>query len=193
MVDTHFFDPERVSTTRRRMICSAGLERRDYPTLMQAVEGLDVEVVIAAASPWSKQEDSSAAHTLPANVQIRRLDLYDLRQLYAESAFVVMPLVEVDFQAGITTILEAMSMALPVVCTRTTGQTDTIRDGETGVYVAPGNARALRAAIERLLASEDDAGRLGANARRWAVVHADIETYAQLIGRVTMHVRGYVA
>jgi glycosyltransferase involved in cell wall biosynthesis len=104
-----------------------------------------------------------------------------------------MPLVEVDFQAGITTILEAMSMALPVVCTRTTGQTDTILDGETGVYVAPGDAGALRAAIERLLANEEEAGRLGANARRWTVAHADIETYAQHIGRVTVQVRGYVA
>jgi glycosyltransferase involved in cell wall biosynthesis len=181
MVDTEFFSPDKVQATKRRMICSAGLERRDYPTLMDAVDGLDVEVVIAAASPWSKQHDSTADRPLPSNVEIRRLDLHELRQLYAEAMLLVMPLHDVDFQAGITTILEAMSMGLPVVCTRTTGQTDTIVDGETGAYVPLGDARAVRAAVERLLDDPAERDRIGQHARRWVVAHADIETYARAL------------
>jgi glycosyltransferase involved in cell wall biosynthesis len=189
MVDTQFFDTARVGATRRRMICSAGLERRDYPTLMEAVDGLDVDVVIAAASPWSKQHDSSSGRPLPQNVEIRRLSLFELRELYAEAAFVVMPLVEVDFQAGITTILEAMSMGHPVVCTRTPGQTDTIVDGETGVYVPPGDATAMHDAIVRLLDDQREVYRLGRNARDWAVAHADIDVYANAIGAIVDVVR----
>jgi glycosyltransferase involved in cell wall biosynthesis len=189
MVDTKFFDIGRVPAARQRMICSAGLERRDYPTLMDAVDGLDVRVVIAAASPWSKQHDSSAGRALPQNVEVRRLSLFELRQLYAEAAFVVMPLVDVDFQAGITTILEAMSMGHAVVCTRTPGQTDTIVDGETGVYVPPGDAGAMRAVIVRLLDDKREAERLGRNARQWAVAHADIEVYAHRLGRIVDAVR----
>lgn len=184
MVDTAFFARERATGQRRRMICSAGLERRDYPTLLDAVDGLDVEVVIAAASPWSHQSDSTAGRALPSNVQIRRLTLFELRQLYVEAAFVVMPLVEVDFQAGITTILEAMSMELAVVCTRTRGQTDTIVDGETGVYVPPADADALRAAITRLLDDPQDAARLGGNAREWVASHADVGQYAKFLAGV---------
>jgi glycosyltransferase involved in cell wall biosynthesis len=189
MVDTEFFDVGRVSAVRQRMICSAGLERRDYPTLMNAVDGLDVRVVIAAASPWSKQHDSSAGRALPQNVEVRRLSLFELRQLYAEAAFVVMPLVEVDFQAGITTILEAMSMGHAVVCTRTPGQTDTIVDGDTGVYVPPSDVNAMRSAIVRLLDDEREAERLGRNARAWAVERADIEVYAEHLARVIDAVR----
>jgi glycosyltransferase involved in cell wall biosynthesis len=189
MVDTRFFDIERVPAERRRMICSAGLERRDYPTFMHAVDGLDVDVVIAAASPWSKQHDSSADRPLPGNVEVRRLSLFELRQLYAEAALVVMPLVDVDFQAGITTILEAMSMGHAVVCTRTPGQTDTIIDGETGVYVPPGDASALRAAIVRLLDDDREADRLGRNAREWAVARADIDVYATTLAHIVNGVR----
>jgi glycosyltransferase involved in cell wall biosynthesis len=188
MVDTAFFAPDQVSTAPRRMICSAGLERRDYPTLMDAVDGLDVDVVIAAASPWSKQADSSSGRPLPANVEIRKLSLFELRELYAESAFVVMPLVDVDFQAGITTILEAMAMGRGVVCTRTPGQTDTIVDGETGVYIPPGDAAALRAAIERLLDDPAEAHRLGDNARQWVTTHADIDVYARSLATVVADV-----
>ena len=182
MVDAGFFSLEHTDEPVRRRICSAGLERRDYPTLMEAVDGLDVEVVIAAASPWSKQPDSSAARSIPSNVTIERLDLFELRRLYASSQFVVMPLVEVDFQAGITTILEAMAMERAVVCTRTAGQTDTLVDGETGAYVPPADANALRAAIERLLADEPERSRLGSAARAWVTANADVDRYADRIG-----------
>lgn len=185
MVDAGFFDPDAVDEPRRRMICSAGLERRDYDTLLEAVDGLDVEVVIAAASPWSRQADSTRGRALPPNVEIRRLDLFELRRLYAAAEFAVMPLQEVEFQAGITTILEAMSMALPVVCTRTAGQTDTIVDGVTGRYVPVGDVRALRAAIESLLADPDRVEALGAAARAWVIEHADIERYAARLAELT--------
>jgi glycosyltransferase involved in cell wall biosynthesis len=178
MVDQHFFSEAAVPAGRQRMICSAGLERRDYPTLMAAVDGLDAKVVIAAASPWSKWTDSSGAMEPPPNVDVRRLGFVDLRQLYAESSLVVMPLQDTDFQAGITTILEAMAMARPVICTRTTGQTDTIVDGQTGIYVRPDDPRTLRDAIVSLLDDPDRAARLGHAARRWVDEHATVDRYA---------------
>lgn len=178
MVDSTFFDVRPFSIERRPMICSAGLERRDYRTLMQAVDGLNVDVVIAAASPWSKWADSSDRAELPENVSIERFTLGELRDLYAACQFVVMPLMDVDFQAGITTILEAMSMSRAVVCTRTPGQTDTIIHGETGVYVPVGDPEALRATIQSLLDEPGRADRLGTAARDWVVNNADIEIYA---------------
>ncbi|MET0908778.1 MAG: glycosyltransferase family 4 protein [Ilumatobacteraceae bacterium] len=189
MVDTDFFDVAAVDVEPASMICAVGLERRDYPTLMRAVAGLDVRVVVAAASPWSTQSDSTAGQDLPANVEVRRLNLFELRELYAASRFVVMPLVEVDFQAGITAILESMSMSRAVVCTRTAGQTDTIEDGVTGVYVPPGDVDALRSAITRLLDDEPLSAELGARAREWAVGHADVERYAHALTQVVQTLR----
>src|SRR5262249_42278583 len=84
-----------------------------------------------------------------------------------------------DFQAGVTTILEAMAMGKAVVCTRTAGQTDVIVDGETGVYVPPGDVAALGAAIERLLADPTQAAPLRANGRRWVVANAALDAYVE--------------
>jgi glycosyltransferase involved in cell wall biosynthesis len=191
MVDTRFFDPAAVDVQPRRMICSAGLERRDYDTLIDAIGGLDVDVVIAAASPWSRRSDSTEHRVLPLNVEIQRLDLFELRDLYAAAEFVVMPLHEVDFQAGITTILEAMSMKLAVVCTRTAGQTDTVIDGATGRYVPVGDADALRGAIDAMLADPESTSNLGGSARAWTTEHADIERYAaRLAGLVVDQTAG---
>ena len=109
---------------------------------------------------------------------MRGFDQFELRALYGRAAFVVVPLEETDFQAGITTILEAMAMAKAIVCSRTEGQTDTIVDEVNGLYVPPGDVPALRRAIERLLADPELAGRLGAAGREWVRTRADIGVYA---------------
>ena len=160
------------------MICAVGQERRDYPTLVEAVRGLDLDVAIAAVEPVvevPRQRRRPGRHrptSPPAATTCSTL-----RQLYADAAFVVVPLEETDFQAGITTILEAMSMGKAVVCTRTPGQTDTIVDGVTGLYVPPGDAATLRAAIERLVADPAEADRLGVNGRAWVLEHATLDAY----------------
>ena len=161
MVDTAFFAPDAVPARAERVICAAGLELRDYRTLIQAVQGLDVRVVIASGSPWSTRPDTARGEPLPDNVEVCTLGFVDLRQLYADSRFVVMPLHDVEFQAGITTILEAMAMGKAVVCSKTRGQTDALVDGVTGIYVPPGDPRALREAIERLLEDPQLASELG--------------------------------
>ena len=47
--------------------------------------------------------------------------------------------------------IEAMAMAKPVVASATGGLTDMVRDGESGLLVRPGDAAALRAAMQRLI------------------------------------------
>ena len=168
------------------LICSAGLEWRDYPTLIEAVADMpEVSVRLAAASPWSKHEDQTAGRALPPNVDARRYDYAALRALYAESSFVVVPLRETDFQAGVTTILEAMAMGKAVVATRTTGQTDVITEGVNGLTVAPGDVAGWRRAITRLRADHALRERLGRNARRWVEENASLDRWAaRLAGAV---------
>jgi glycosyltransferase involved in cell wall biosynthesis len=182
MVDTAFWTPT-PPPDDSRTICVAGLEHRDYPTLIDAVRGLDVQLVIAAASPWSKRRDTTRHEALPDNVEVTRLGFVELRKLYADSLFVVMPLADVPFQAGVTTILEAMAMGRTVVCSRTTGQTDVIVDGETGMYVPPGDPAALRRAIIALLDDPERARRMGEAARRH-VEQADVERYADRLANL---------
>jgi glycosyltransferase involved in cell wall biosynthesis len=192
MVDTEFFAPGSVRATQDvHLVCSAGLEFRDYPTLVEAVRGLEVRVVLAAASPWSKRKSELGDIDLPSNVEVVRLDLHQLRDLYSQASLVVMPLHEVDFQAGVTTLLESMAMAKPIICTRTAGQTDVIVDGVTGRYVPVGDVAALRAAVLELLSSPAEAAGLGAAARAWVVEHADILVYVSLLrSRVEHHRAG---
>jgi glycosyltransferase involved in cell wall biosynthesis len=191
MVDTSFFSPDRVErqANSEPTVSSAGLEFRDYPTLISAARGLAARVVIAAASPWSTRADSTHGEAIPSNVEVCRLNFVDLRQLYAESACVVMPLQDVEFQAGVTTILEAMAMGKAVVCSRTRGQTDIVVDGENGVYVEPGDSDGLRLALDDILDDPARAQRLGAAGRAFVVRECDVAVYAERLSSVVSEVR----
>ena len=164
--DRQFYRPMPSSPNApARQICSAGLEWRDYPTFIEAVRGMDVEVRLGASSPWSKHRNETEERELPQNVSARRYEYNELRQLYADSRFVVVPLYENDFQAGITTILEGMAMGKAIVTSHTTGQNDTVHEGLNGLYVPPGDPVALKAAIQRLLDHPEEAERMGKQAR----------------------------
>ncbi|SHN60629.1 glycosyltransferase family 4 protein [Bradyrhizobium erythrophlei] len=181
MVDQEFFAPQRVapSSGTRPQICAVGLERRDYETLLQAVEGLDVRVVIAAASPWSKRTEGVATRSVPNNVTVRKYSQYELRQLYLDSCFMVMPLENVNFQAGVTAILECLAMGKAVICSRVLGQTDVVVEGENGLYVPPADPSTLRTEIRRLLSCPEEADRLGANGRKLIECQMNLDLYVK--------------
>jgi glycosyltransferase involved in cell wall biosynthesis len=109
------------------------------------------------------------------------MNRFELRELYRRSALAVVPILENDYQTGIATILEMMAMGKCVIATRTRGQTDTIVDGETGLYVPPGDPRALRSAIERMLAHPEEAARIGQAARRYIEESAGLDLFVNRV------------
>jgi len=205
-VDAEFWSP--MDVPEERLVVSAGLEHRDYTTLLRAAQGLDARVVIGAASNWSRHD--FAASAIPVNVQIGAFDYTDLRDLYSRAAVIVVPLVDVDNQAGVTTILEAMAMGKPVVVSQSRGQTDVVEDRRgparglprerpvslasllaaargldlepTGFYVPPGDPDALRRAVEYLLRNPEERRRLGRAGRRLAEQLFTVDEFAGRIG-----------
>jgi len=64
--------------------------------------------------------------------------------------------------------LEAMSMGLAVIATRTGGTPEAVRDGDTGLLVPAGDPRALAEAIVRLAADPRFSRALAARGHAWA-------------------------
>jgi glycosyltransferase involved in cell wall biosynthesis len=210
-VDTDFWRPQ--VAAEERQICSAGIEFRDYPTLVRAADGLDVRVVIGAASHWSKRRNTATEEARPENVEVASFDYFALRELYARSMIVVVPLSDTDFQAGVTTILEAMAMGKPVIVTHTAGQTDVVEDRRTttrgpvprrrpesmlkmvaasagveiapnGFYVPPGDSDALRRAIIHLVAHPAERQRLGEAGRQAAQRLLTVDQFAERVAQI---------
>lgn len=173
-VDELFWQPSDVP--RRQMICAAGWEARDYATLLAAVAGLELELELAVGS-IALPEMARGGHVDRAlaslDVASSRLHVHaaerspgELRRLYAEARFVVVPLLDVEFDAGVTAITEAMAMERAVVVTRTHGFGHLFEHGREGLLVDPHSPRAMREAITWLLEHPEDAARMGRAARQ---------------------------
>jgi glycosyltransferase involved in cell wall biosynthesis len=162
------------------LICAAGQLLRDYDCLVDAVRDLPVRVQIAAGSPWIDRK-LEPERPLPANVTWGKLNRFELRELYARSALAVVPIKQNHYQTGIATILEMMAMGKCVIATKTFGQTDTIVDGVTGVYVPPGDAAALRGAITGLLNEPAKVAEMGAAARRFIEEKAGLNLFVKKV------------
>ena len=65
--------------------------------------------------------------------------------------------------------IEAAALEVPTVGTRIVGLVDAVADGDTGILVAPKDAAALAAALERLLADGDARKAMGRRARERAL------------------------
>lgn len=189
------------------LLLAVGSEHRDYETLVRAVEGLPVRLLIAAGSHWARR--LARPGSLPSNVEYldRPLPFHELRERYAVATAVVVPVVDVPNQSGVTTILEAMSMGLPVITSTSSGQRETVRgplvtaggrldweatadrgpadareSGEreaTGLYVPVADAAALRAAIELVLGDTALRERIGGAARASVDRDFTVERFAE--------------
>jgi len=168
------------------LICAAGAEMRDYPTLLRALRGTTLRCHIAADHVrvdrfgMARRISTSAFSSMAGpNVTIGRMPATELRDLYARSRFVVVPLVASDTDNGITVILEAMAMGKPVICSRTRGQVDAIQDGVTGIFVPVGDADALRSAMLALWNDPARASDMGRAARAYVEKHHTIEKFTR--------------
>lgn len=166
LVDQRFWRPLGTPTDQ---IAAVGNEMRDYTTLVAAMQGLDLPCEVIA-SRWALSPEVQMMQDegrLPAGVTIHNASYTELREVYARSRFVVVPLKPSDTNHGLTVILEAMAMGKPIICSRVRGHIDVIQAGDTGVFVEQGDAEALRVAIERLWNDPQQAERMGAAARRY--------------------------
>ncbi len=100
-----------------------------------------------------------------------------VRERYAAASIFVLPSVmAADGTSDVTpnVVLEAMASGRPVIATKIRAIPELIDDGVHGLLVAPGDAPALAAAIERVLDHADVAERMGRAARQRVEERFDI-------------------
>jgi glycosyltransferase involved in cell wall biosynthesis len=178
--DQNFWKPQNRQTD---MICSVGMEARDYPTLVEALRPLNIRCHIAAGVArgeiFKTVKKLRDIKDLPDLITVGRKKPADLRDLYARSRFVVVPLLPTDSDNGLTTILESMAMGKTVICSRAEGQIDVIQDGITGILVPQGDVVAMRQAILDLWNDPARCKRMGESARKYIEEVHNIEQFVE--------------
>jgi glycosyltransferase involved in cell wall biosynthesis len=177
-VDTDFFTP---GVAKGDYVFSCGLESRDYSTLLSAASRVEVPFIVAASGFFGR--DAGLEDNASANVTVlkERVPWTKLRDLYAQSRFVVLPLHAVDYAAGVTGLLEAWAAGKPVIATASPGIAEYLVDGESGLVVPPNNSGAMAQAIETLWNDPERCEAIGRRNRAWVEQNASVTDYARAV------------
>jgi len=132
-------------------IFAGGDSNRDYATLIEAVRGLRVTLLIAAL-----HRHHFNGIEIPPNVEIVTVSPKEFARLMAESFFVVVPMRRgLEHSGGQQTYINAMTMGKAVVVADDSGADDYVESGVTGFVVPAGDAGAMRRAIRELSENSD--------------------------------------
>jgi glycosyltransferase involved in cell wall biosynthesis len=142
-------------------VFAGGRSYRDYRTLFEAMAGSEGKLIVNA------RRFNLRGCSCPPNVKIN--DLMPVREYYtlmAGSQFVVLPLQDTPYAAGLLHIIQAMSAGKAIIVTRTAGTVDYVEDGETGILVSPYDVQDMRSAINYLLSHPAETKAMGQRARQ---------------------------
>lgn len=188
--DLRFFRPSPQDRTKKRpLLVSAGLEKRDYRVLAEAVSGLDLDVSLTGFSADSAAGSSRFPPAWPANFTRKRYEWTELAELYRTADVVVVTLVPNIYAAGITTMIEGMASARPIVVTRTEGLRGYLDDADALTAVAPDDPKALRQAILDLLNSPTTMEARGQRAAQIASERYGSETHVETLATILGNLR----
>jgi glycosyltransferase involved in cell wall biosynthesis len=144
-------------------------EPKDFPTLRRALESIERNgwrAVVAGEGPQRADLEGG-----PLELLGERDDVPEL--LAVSDVFVLSSRSE-----GLPmSVIEAMAAGLPVVASAVGGVPELVIDGETGVLVPPGDARALASALRRLLADPELRRQMGDAGRRRAEQLFDLQRF----------------
>ena len=159
-------DLRQVSVTAGDYIFSGGSTRRDWRTLISAVENIASSVTIVAGKDSATGKYGLEGIEIPRNVRVlRSVPRETYSELLSGSRFVVIPVHEVATDVGWDTLSQSMTLGKAVVTTAIPPLVDYVTDGETAILVPPNDVARLREKVLFLLAHPEEARRIGANAR----------------------------
>jgi glycosyl transferase family 1 len=173
---------ERLDPPEGEWIFAGGDSLRDYDPLLGAARGLPATVHVATRRP-----EVVSRRDLPPNVHAGPVRPTRFTELLRGARIVVVPLAQTDERsAGQTTYVNAMALGKLVVTTDVLGVRDYIEHGRTGLIVPPGDAPALRSALEWALdaSAQDEVNQIRASARRSAEQRFSPDAYVTALWQV---------
>lgn len=163
-VDTDFYKPQPALAQPERYIWSCGVDPgRDFNLLLEATKDIDITIRIKAGS------NAKSAISHPNAIwETRFLPQEEFRERYAGALMVVVCTKDTPNAAGITSLMEALSMGKPTIVSDNPALRDYLPPPDAAIVVPVGDCAALRKAILFLLENPQIATAMGERARIFA-------------------------
>lgn len=165
---------------------STGKENRDLDTLLSAFEQTNqrLSIFIAHTCGNINYDNIIARHTLGKNIELNfttGVIPEELAQKVLQHQCIVIPCLDFPYTVGLTTLVEAFALGMPVICSRNPNFNIDIDKEEAGITVDYGDAQEWTNAINYLANHPEEAKRMGRNGRRIAEEKYNLDNFAHEI------------
>lgn len=193
--DLAFYDHvlQEMPDRRPEGFISTGKENRDVDTLLQAFCATEekLDLYIAPTNGGIDYRQIIEGFQLPETVQIHYTDgviPYLLAQQVARKSCIVICCLDFPYTVGLTTLVEAFALGIPVICSRNPNfEIDIDREG-IGITVEYGDVEGWINAIRHLACHPEEARRMGANARKLAEERFNLEIFSREIAESLLEI-----
>ena len=173
-------------------LIAAGKDNRDYQTLVEGFAQVPgpLRLDLFCSRDCAPVVADSRVQVHGADSVSNPLPIQALMKHYAQADVMAIPLLPVGRVAGLTSLIDAMALGMPVLCTRNPGLDIDIEAIGCGLWVDAGDASGWARAIARLpreRAALDAMGELGV---KFAAQHLDMAAYSAQVERIVRGVLG---
>lgn len=169
-----------------RAFISTGKENRDFATLLKAFAetGLPVDIYTTRDKSYEQLLKQYTSYT---NIRAHFTGGIIPHQLAIEvcrSKVVVICCLDFPYTVGLTTLVEALALGLPVICSRNPKFEMDIEKEGAGIYVDYNDTEGWKQAISYLHTHPEEAQRMGANGRKLAEREYNLEHYSRELAEI---------
>jgi len=172
---------------------STGKENRDIDTLLQAFCATEqqLDLYIAPANGNLNYRQIIENFSLPDSVHIHYTNgviPYQLAKLVAQKSCIIICCLDFPYTVGLTTLVEAFALGIPVICSRNPNFEMDIDKEEIGITVAYNDVEGWINAIRYIACHPEEAQKMGANARKLAEERFNLEIFSREIAESLLEI-----
>jgi glycosyltransferase involved in cell wall biosynthesis len=162
-------------------VMSVGKTFRDHDTLVAAAAALDVDVRIVGTPPSKPVPPAGRISVVPVEERSPQMPYREVVEACARARVLAIPLAATNGLAGLTSLLDALALARPVIMTRNAFVNIDVEAEGIGLWVEPGDVEGWRRAIRELAFDAPRCREMGGRARALAERRYNIRNFnAQL-------------
>lgn len=190
----HLAQEMKLDLQERKGFISTGKENRDMDTLIRAFAGGKEELDIYIAKSCGGVDYAGIIGKYPPDPRIRvhyteGVIPYALAKEVARKRCIVIPCLEYPYTVGLTTLVEALALGIPVICSRNPNFEMDIDRERIGITVPYGDVDAWKTAVAYLSAHPEIADEMGRNARKLAEEQFNLELFSKEIAEILLSAR----
>lgn len=169
---------------QRNGFISTGKELRDYKTLTEAFNNTGLPLTLFTQK---QQEGMFTDLEIKDNIDLcfgERLMPYEIALLVTKSQCVCICCRQSNYTVGLTTVVEALALGLPILCTRNPQMPMDLEAEGCGIYLEPYDTKGWEQAIRYIYDHPEEAKEMGRKGRLLAEKYYNVEQCAKEVAEI---------